>query len=691
MAGQRKKRNSLPSGVGKKPSSMLSVNIPGPTSDGSKISVAKLRKHQLGLQAEIERSRDNQEDLQSYPDRFQELYNSFPLGYFALDKDLSILEANTMAASLLATTIGVLLKSRFSSFVSPTLQFQNTFHLHAREVLNIGSNRELETEMQRVDGSRFYAHLLTVPGGAFSKPGGQLLILVTDITAQKKAQKALNEIEERLSLAQIRANIGVWDWDMLTGELHWSEQLQIIYGQKPGSIRTYNDWRKLVHPDDIERFEAQRDTAIALCQPFDLEYRILHPSGAVRWINVKGTTFYSETGQPLRITGINIDITGHKKIEEDLSESRLRLQIAVDSGQIGIHERDLISGEIKWDDRMYEFWGLTPAAPVTLEMFTKGLHPDDRDRVQANINKALDPDGNGQYYSEDRVIGLETGVQRWIAATGHVIFEGRRPLKIIGTAIDITDRKLAQEALASARDELEIEVKKRTRELAEANKQLKQYGHRITQVQEEERKRIAYELHDDTAQYLSILKMEIESLMLSGKIESSVVLDKLEYLRKDAERALDDVRRYSHELRPGVLEHLGLQAALEQIADDINKLRQVPVELHVEGAEPEISEDLKLAFFRVAQEALNNARKHSRAGKVDIILGFTKNHVQMAVSDDGVGFNVKEASKRSGIRGSLGLMSMRERANLINANLKIESATRKGTRVTLTAHLKSRN
>jgi len=92
----------------------------------------------------------------------------------------------------------------------------------------------------------------------------------------------------------------------------------------------------------------------------------------------------------------------------------------------------------------------------------------------------------------------------------------------------------------------------------------------------------------------------------------------------DGERAFNDVHCYSHELRPGVLEHLGLQAALEQIADDINKLKLVPVELYVRGKEPSLPEDTKLAFFRIAQEALNNIRKHAKASRAIIDLKFNK-------------------------------------------------------------------
>ncbi len=116
-------------------------------------------------------------------------------------------------------------------------------------------------------------------------------------------------------------------------------------------------------------------------------------------------------------------------------------------------------------------------------------------------------------------------------------------------------------------------------EMARLNKQLKAYAQRIMLVQEAERKRIAFELHDDTAQYLSILKMQIGALINSGEIQNPKVIQKLEYLEKDADRAFNDVRRYCHELRPSSLENMGLTAAFDQLAEDYNKMGQFQVKV----------------------------------------------------------------------------------------------------------------
>jgi PAS domain S-box-containing protein len=283
------------------------------------------------------------------------------------------------------------------------------------------------------------------------------------------------------------------------------------------------------------------------------------------------------------------------------------------------------------------------------------IHPEDKELVIGRYFKRLQGENVPASY-EFRIVNRD-GKIKWLEMNVVMITWDAQPA-VLGLLTDITQ----------------------TREM---NLELQAYARRITRVQEEERKRIAYELHDDTVQYLSILKLQLDSLTNSGKIQSPEIVEKLKYLEKDAGRALDDVRRYSHELRPGILEHLGLKAALEQIIEDINKIQQITIELNVEGEEPALSEDIKLGFFRIAQEAINNIRKHAKASKVSIDLCFNGNQTEMKVTDNGVGFDVPEAKTRISSKGNLGLMSMQERASLMGADLKIESRIGQGNTVTV--------
>ena len=132
-----------------------------------------------------------------------------------------------------------------------------------------------------------------------------------------------------------------------------------------------------------------------------------------------------------------------------------------------------------------------------------------------------------------------------------------------------------------------------------------------------------------------------------------------------------------------VLEHQGLLAAIEQIAEDYNKLGQLSIEVDVEGIEPELSEEVKLGFFRIAQEALNNIRKHSKASQAAISLNFQDTRLAMTVSDNGTGFDVKAVRNHTGGQSSLGLMSMREKARLIGADFRINAKAGLGTTVSI--------
>jgi len=336
--------------------------------------------------------------------------------------------------------------------------------------------------------------------------------------------------------------------------------------------------------------------------------------------------------------------------ELELSEEKYRVLVEAANEAILVDQ----DGMLKFvNNKAVELLGYS-REELVLTPFADYVHPDDRELVIARHQKRLRGESVPNVY-ECRVIHKNRST-KWVALnTCFINWEGQLSPLVLLT--DITQRK-----------QMELS--------------LKEYALKITQVQEEERKRIAYELHDDTAQYLAILKLQLDSLIHSGKIQDPEILDKLIYLEKDAGRAVDDVRRYSHELRPAVLEHLGIVAALEQISEDFNKLKEISVEINVEGFEPELREEIKLGLFRIAQEALNNVRKHARASKAIIKMVFLDNRIILAVKDDGLGFDVTAATSQASLRGSLGLISMHERAKLIGADFKIESKPGKGTLIT---------
>ncbi len=151
------------------------------------------------------------------------------------------------------------------------------------------------------------------------------------------ANAALSESEQRLLMAQEGAHVGVWEWDMFTNKTYWSPECERLYGVAPGGLRNNKEWRALVHPDDLPLIDAQWEKNIARGEAFEVEYRLRRPSGEIRWLVTKGRAQFDATCKPIRLSGINLDITERKKNEEQLR----KLSLAVEQSPENIAITDL--------------------------------------------------------------------------------------------------------------------------------------------------------------------------------------------------------------------------------------------------------------------------------------------------------------------------------------------------------------
>jgi len=213
---------------------------------------------------------------------------------------------------------------------------------------------------------------------------------------------------------------------------------------------------------------------------------------------------------------------------------------------------------------------------------------------------------------------------------------------------------------------------------------LRSYISALTHAQEEERHRMARELHDETIQNLIAIDQRIQ--MLSTELDQiqPEQAAQLTSLHRDVNRAVKEVRRLTRALRPIYLEDLGLTTALEMLASDLQRDRQIPVEFQTEGDIRRLNPDVELAIYRIVQEALSNVIRHSEADNVAISFSFRDGHIQAQIQDDGVGFDSSPKASTLATSGKFGLMGMFERADLIGAKLKIDSEPGGGTRVHLT-------
>jgi signal transduction histidine kinase len=249
-----------------------------------------------------------------------------------------------------------------------------------------------------------------------------------------------------------------------------------------------------------------------------------------------------------------------------------------------------------------------------------------------------------------------------------------------GMPTDATFRTLAIEEPRHDCDELGLEGGERGRtelELLASREQIRCMPARLEAVREEERKRIALEIHDELGQLLTALKWDV-SMLRTYLATDSVVMGKVEEMRELVERTIDFMRHLASQLRPAAL-NFGLASALEWLAEDFSRHTQIPCHFHIDGAEPICAEPRATAIFRIVQESLTNVARHAGASRADVMLVNTETGIELSICDDGRGFDIVAA--RAG--HSYGLQGMAERARLIDAHLYIRSEPHSGSVVRL--------
>ncbi len=206
------------------------------------------------------------------------------------------------------------------------------------------------------------------------------------------------------------------------------------------------------------------------------------------------------------------------------------------------------------------------------------------------------------------------------------------------------------------------------------------YVHQVTIAQEDERKRIARELHDDVSPPLLLLIQRLDTITSGTQPKLSHSLkESLEGLRSQAIEALEGLRHCAQDLRPRILDDLGLVAALEWMTEDMAKSHGIDAHVEVIGMERTLPVETQLLLFRIAQEALNNIRRHAEASRAMAKLEFRDNSIKMTVSDNGKGFEPPERTGDLASIGKLGLAGMQERARLLGGTLEVQSTPGKGT------------
>jgi PAS domain S-box-containing protein len=287
----------------------------------------------------------------------------------------------------------------------------------------------------------------------------------------KQPQRSASTIESgdealaRLQTAAELVGLGWSYWRLGSKDVESDDRLRAIWGLSPGAPLDLERATAAVHPDDRHKVE---EISAAVGDPantnYKAEYRVIGiEDGVERWIRTQGRAY--GPGEPRAFIGAVLDITEQKRIEQTLRESEARLEAAVGLLNLGCYSWNPQTNELQWDDRLRAMWGLPPGEPIEYREWLAGVHPDDLARVKAEVQRCLDPGGDGVHDIEYRVIRKTDGVERWVATRGRTNFENQKPVSFYGVALDVTFHKRIEERL-------ERRVEARTRELEEANRQL---------------------------------------------------------------------------------------------------------------------------------------------------------------------------------------------------------------------------
>jgi PAS domain S-box-containing protein len=499
-----------------------------------------------------------------------------------------------------------------------------------------------------------------------SLPSPLVIAIVEDITDKKTAEEALRASEERLRLAQQIAHIGSFDWNIQTGVNTWTHELEAMYGLQFGTFTgTQTAFENLVHADDRASVINLVDRALKTGQPMEGEWRVVWADGSVHWINGRWQVLMNESGEAARMIGVNIDVTERKRAEE----ARLEVNRTLEAHAALLQSRE---------ELLKIFVKHVPAAVAMLDRDMRYLQVSDRwctdysldsSQVLGRSHYEIFPDIPERWKEiHRRALAGETlraEEDRWDREGGTNWSRWEiRPWKnleglpggILIFSEDITRRKQMEEAIS-----------RMSRNLIES--------------QEQERTRIGRELHDDINQRLAMLAIELEQLQENP----SELRSRLQELRKQTIEISDDVQALSHELDSTKLERFGAIGGMRSWCREFGERQGIQVEFKSPEAKISLPREIGLCLFRVLQEALHNAAKHSGVKRIEVQLREDAGEIHLLVSDLGRGFDLETAKEGRG----LGLTSMQERVRLINGIIEIQSKPTGGTIVHVRLPLRS--
>lgn len=562
------------------------------------------------------------------------------------------------------------------------------------------------------------AYLWSTAAPLYDKNGSIIGFIqsIRDISDRKQAEDtvAQNEEKYRQLFATVSDAILIFDWETRC-LIDVNERALSLYGYSRDEFLKLAHGDIAVTPDEWDTVAGEE--AAGMMSQVPLRYH-RRKDGVEFPVEISFSAF--PVVERKVVCAVARDITERRRVEEELNRYRNQLEDLVEerTGELAdanemltreMNERGEVEQALQESQRMLQL--VLDTIPVRVfwkDLNSRFLGCNRPFALDAGLQSPEQIVGRSDsemgwaeqaelYIADDRLV-METAVPKlgyeepqttpdggklWLRTNKIPLFDAKGQITgVLGTYEDITVHKRVEEALRDAHQELERRVQERTVALEKANEELRQIPSKLIAVLEEERKRLASELHDSIGQTLAAIKFRVEMILdLIDGGDCAAVSHHLEQFVPILQHSIEETRSIYMGLRPPMLDSVGLLATLEWLRRECMKLYpDRHVEFKTEVAEDEIPERLKMNIFRIAQEALNNIAKHSRAEWVDVMLTKDEKGIALVVSDDGVGMDLELVVRTSGVR-NLGLTSMRERAELTGGNFRIESTPGQGTTI----------
>ncbi|HEY9850074.1 MAG TPA: PAS domain S-box protein [Leptolyngbyaceae cyanobacterium] len=515
-----------------------------------------------------------------------------------------------------------------------------------------GETDEREWTYIRKDGARFPVLLSVTPiGDGFGNITG-FLGIARDITKDKQTEAALHFSEERLQMALEGSGLGMWDWNIRTGKTYFDSQWKKMLGYESWEIENnYQAWEQLLHPEDLPRvLQILNDHLQGYTDIYEVEFRIKNKSGNWQWILSQGKIFNrDELGNPVRMLGTNLDISERKAAEEENLKLTDNLQEAQRIAHIGNWEFDVTNGTIAWSDELFRIFGCKPGKPPTFTQLVKQVYQEDRDSFLQVLETAMT---EGIPYDIDYRIYRFDEKLRYINSKGKALLSNSgRVLRLFGTAMDITERKQAEEALQQQvlRERLVNVMQERIRQSLNLQEVLTTAVKEVQQFLQTDRA-IVYRFHSDRSGVVvveSVIEGWIPTLGIDIQSHCSHQNEVLIY-QENTISAIEDIDKSGlSECQIEFLKHLQIKAAIvvpirqgknlwgllmahhcssprQWLSSEIESLKQLSVQLAIAIQQSILFEQAKNEIIerKTVEIALrqSEARERSKALQLEITL-----------------------------------------------------------------------